>query len=81
MAISRFENDTAYLLESNRTIREVKILKISGELYTIRFVNGGGGIKVRESRLFSSVEEAKASIKKLKPAPTTVTTRHPTPWD
>ncbi len=42
MAISKFENDTAFLIESNRLIREVKILNISGEFYTIRFVNGGG---------------------------------------
>lgn len=78
MAISKFENDTAYLIESNRIIREVKILKIVGAQYTVRFVKGGGGIKIRESRLFSTAEEAKASIQKPK---LTSAPHHPTPWD
>ncbi len=71
-------DDTAFLIESNRTIREVKILKFTGGLYTVRFTNGAGGIKVRESRLYATKEEAEATIHKpkQKPAP-----HHPTPWD
>lgn len=71
-------NDTAFLVESNRFIREVKILKFSGGLYTIRFIKGGGGIKVRENRLFTTEEDAQAALlqPKVKQAP-----RHPTPWD
>ena len=71
-------NDTAFLIESNRIIREVRIVKYAGGLYTIQFVDGGGGIKVRESRLFSTKEEADTAIQKprLKTSP-----RHPTPWD
>lgn len=77
--ISKFSpNDTAFLIESNRIIREVKILKFSGGLYTIRFVQGGGGIKVRESRLFATEEEARASIPTTKPKPAT---NHPALWD
>lgn len=71
-------NETAYLIESNRLIREVKILKFAGGFYTIQFVRGGGGIKVRESRLFATREEAEAAIPKQKPKPTPP---HPTPWD
>ena len=71
-------NDTAFLLESNRFIREIKIVKYSGGLYTIRFTNGDGGIKVRESRLFATKEEAKAAIPKPKPKPKP---NYPTPWD
>jgi len=70
--------DTAFLIESNRIIREVKILKFAGGLYTVRFADGTGGIKVRESRLYTSKEKAEAAIPKSieKPAP-----HHPTPWD
>ena len=54
--------DMVFLIESNRIIREVNIIKSSGDFYTIKFVKGGGGIRVRESRLFATREEAEATI-------------------
>lgn len=72
-------NDIAFLIESNRFIRKVKITKYSGGLYLVKFADGEGGIKVRENRLYASEEEAKAVLPKVeeKPAP-----RCPrTPWD
>lgn len=57
-------SDTAFLVESNRNIREVKILKVGGGFYTIRFTDSGGGIKVKEHRLFTTKEDAEASLKK-----------------
>ena len=42
-------------------IKEATVLKYTGGFYTIRF-NNGGGVKVRESRICSSREEAKAAI-------------------
>lgn len=59
--------DTVFLIESNRIIREVNIIKSSGDFYTIKFVKGGGGIRVRESRLFATREEAEATISINKP--------------
>lgn len=41
-------------------IKEATVLKYTG-FYTIRF-NNGGGIKVRESRIYSSREESEAAI-------------------
>jgi hypothetical protein len=76
-------DDTAYIVVSNLTIREVKILKYAGGLYTVRFTNGDGGIKVRESRLFASREDAEGSLRKptqqaeQQQAPS----KHRTPWD
>ena len=55
--------DTAYIVESNRFVREVMITKCIAGSYIIKFVDSGGGIRVHESRLFSSEDEAKASIK------------------
>jgi hypothetical protein len=77
-------DDTAYIVVSNRMIREVKILKYAGGLYTIRFTDGGGGIKVRESRLFATKEEAEAS--RRKPTQQAEQAQAPkvkrcTPWD
>lgn len=60
-------DDTAYLVESNRIVRKVKILKFSGGFYTARFVDSDGGIRVREGRHFATEEEAKATIPQPKP--------------
>ena len=54
--------DTAYIVESNRIIREVEIKNCSGGMYLIKFKDSGGGIKVKEHRLYASREEAEASI-------------------
>lgn len=56
--------DTAFLVESNRFIREVKILKVGGGFYTIRFADSDGGIKVKEHRLFATKEDAEVSLPK-----------------
>ena len=55
--------DIAYLVESNRFVREVQIVRYSGGLYLVRFSDSGGGIQVRENRLFPTQELAKYSIK------------------
>lgn len=55
--------DTAYIVESNRFVREVKIVNFSAGFYFIRFADSGGGIKVRENRLYATKEEAEATIK------------------
>lgn len=34
--------DKAFIVESNRCVREVKIVRISGGMYLIRFEGGGG---------------------------------------
>ena len=39
-------------------------IKVAGGFCTIRFVDRGGGIKVRESRLYPSREAAEASLPK-----------------
>ena len=52
----------AYIVESNRIIREVIVLRVTSDFYIIRFTDGGGVIQVRGSRLFDSMEEAKTSL-------------------
>ena len=56
--------DTAFIVESSLFVREVKIVKIVGGMVTLRFTDTNGGVKLRESRLFPTKEEAEASIKK-----------------
>ncbi len=42
-------------------IKEATVLKYAGGFYTIRFDNGGG-IKVRESRIYPTRKEAEVAI-------------------
>lgn len=62
MAVKFKTGDTAYLIESNRIVREVSIIKFAGGFYTICFKDSGGGIKVRETRLYASKEEAEIAM-------------------
>ena len=76
--------DTVYFVESQRIIREVKIIKCGGGFYTMKFVDadGSGGIRLRENRLFATKEEAENSILKSQPAPAAQKERHyRSPWD
>lgn len=57
-------SDRAYIVESALYIREVEVIKAAGGFCTIRFVDRGGGIKVRESRLYPSKETAENSLPK-----------------
>lgn len=57
--------DKAFIIESNRIVREVIVLKRSRDFFTVRFVeNTSGGIQLRKSRLFSSKEEAQSCLPK-----------------
>ena len=54
--------DTAYIVESNRYVREVEIRRCSGGMFLVRFTDSGGGIQVKAHRLFATKEEAVKSI-------------------
>ena len=56
--------DTAYIVESNRYVREVEIRRCSGGMLLVRFTDTGGGIQVKAHRLFATREES-ASWRRL----------------
>lgn len=58
--------DIAYIVANNRFVREVQILYIDGDFYTLRFTDSDGGIKVRGSRLFPTKDAAEATLPKKK---------------
>ena len=66
MAAKYKAGDKVYFVESNRKIREVQILNTAGGMYLIKFAEGGG-IRVKEHRLFSTKEEAEATLPKKEP--------------
>ena len=59
-------NDIAYMLESSRYIREGKIVHISGDLSTFKFLDCMGATKIKAHRLYPSEEAALAAIGKCK---------------
>lgn len=59
-------NDIAYMIESNRYIREGKIIHISGDLITFKFLDCIGATKIKAHRLYPSEEAALAAIGKNK---------------
>ena len=61
-------NDTVYLVESCRRVREAVVRSRSGGLYTVRFTDTGGGIRVRGDRLYPTREAALAYVRQLKEA-------------
>lgn len=61
--------DTAYIVANGMEVLEVKIVAISGGFYTTRLPSGGG-IRLRESRLFPTKEAAEATTPK----------KHQSPW-
>ena len=59
--------DICYILESNRRVRKAKVAGKSGEFYTIQLVGSCGAIRLKESRLFETEEDAKKSIQGYAP--------------
>lgn len=54
--------DICYILESNRRVRQAKVAGKFGEFYTIQLVGSCGAIRLKESRLFGTEEDAKKSM-------------------
>lgn len=66
MLYMNFQNGShAYIIESNRTIREVTVVRRSGDFYLVRF-DSNGGVQLRGSRLFVTKEEAEATLPQTK---------------
>lgn len=68
--------DAAFIIESNCIVREVEIRGSSGGMYRVRFKDNGGGIRLKEHRLFATQEDTEASMPKKENK-----TLRRTPWD
>lgn len=64
MDIKYKHGQTVYIVENGHFIRECVVINYVGGMYTIRFSDGNGAIKLRESRLFPTKEAAQSSIHK-----------------
>lgn len=50
--------DQVFIIESGSFVKKAKVLKSSGGFVTIQITESHGAIRVRESRLFLTEEEA-----------------------
>lgn len=53
--------DTAFIILNNMNVIAVTIIKVNGNLYIVRFANGGG-TQLPKSRLYPTKEEAESHI-------------------
>ncbi|MFQ9116202.1 septation protein SpoVG family protein [Eubacterium sp.] len=56
--------DTAYIIESNRLIRETVIIKKKGNFYTVKFKDTNGAITLKAHRLYGTRDEAEKNLLK-----------------
>lgn len=63
MDIKYERGQTVYIVENGHFIRECVVINYVGGMYTIRFSDGNGAIKLRESRLFPTKEAAQSSVR------------------
>lgn len=54
--------DTAYIIESNRLIRETVIIRKNGSFYTVKFKDTKGAITLKAHRLYQSREQAEEDL-------------------
>lgn len=54
--------DKCFIVENNRTVKAAKVIGRQGEFYTIQTVGSCGAIRLKESRLFMTEEEASNHI-------------------
>lgn len=58
--------DQAFIVVSNRQVREVRVLSRSGGFCTVRIEGSGadpGAIRLRDARLFQTCDKAQATIR------------------
>ena len=61
--MSFVRGDTCYILENNMNVHAAKVINRQGRFYIIQLVGSCGAIRLPESRLFASEEEAENSKK------------------
>lgn len=81
MAAGYKAGDKVYIVESNGIVRECTVVHPAGNLFVIRFENGGG-IRVNKNRLFAIKEATEDSIPKAKSKPVVAQQRgYRSPYD
>ena len=64
MPVKYNPGDTADIFESGLFVREVEVVKAAGGFVTLHFADADGGVRLRESRLYPTKEDAEAYMRK-----------------
>ena len=57
--------DHVFIISNGVKIDELTVISVSGNFYTLRYVESGGGTRLASHRLYTSREEARPSSVKL----------------
>lgn len=58
--------ENCYIVENNKFVRPAKVVSKQGKFYTIQLLGSCGAIRLSESRLFKTKEEAEDGVKALR---------------
>lgn len=53
----------AFIVANGLKVRPVRVISVSGGLYTLAFRDGPGATRLKEGRLYRTEEDAESSIK------------------
>ena len=51
-----------YIIESNRNIRPISVVRTEGSMVIVRFDDNGGGMRIHNNRIYQSIEDAERAI-------------------
>ena len=61
--MSFVRGDTCFILENNMNVRAARVINKQGKFYVIQLIGSCGAIRLAESRLFQTEEDAENSKK------------------
>ncbi len=57
--------DRVYIISNGVRIDELNVINVSGNFYTLRYTQTGGGTRLAAHRLYASREEAETELRKM----------------
>lgn len=72
--------DIAYVVANGLRVKQVTVIR-PGTFCIVRLMDHTGGIRIRQTRLFATEEEAQKTIRHVANRTVPDAVRHPTPWD
>lgn len=66
MGNSRFKvGDRVFIISNGVKIDELTVIAVSGNFYTLRYVESGGGTRLASHRLYATREEAETELRQM----------------
>ncbi len=66
MSNSRFKvGDRVFIISNGVKVDELTVIAVSGNFYTLRYVESGGGTRLASHRLYATREEAENELRHM----------------